>query len=88
MEGNLSKHGVCQYLNPNWYKNGVRKINVDTDIRPAMTAGIRKVMAENPKEFDPRSYLKEGRRIAKEMIAKRMIDFGQAGHANEYVAKV
>ena len=68
-------------------KNGVRKINVDTDIRLAMTAGIRKVMAENPKEFDPRSYLKEGRRIAKEMIAKRMIDFGQAGHANEYVAK-
>jgi hypothetical protein len=38
-------------------KHGVRKVNIDTDLRIAMTAGIRKVFAENPKEFDPRKYL-------------------------------
>lgn len=65
-------------------KNGVRKINVDTDIRLAMTGAIRKVLAEEPEKFDPRDYLKEARTAAKEMIAKRMEDFGQAGHAEEY----
>lgn len=68
-------------------KNGVRKINVDTDIRLAITAGIRKVFTEKPEEFDPRTYLKEGRIMAAEIVAKRMIDFGQAGHAGDYSSK-
>lgn len=64
-------------------KNGVRKINVDTDIRLAMTGAIRKVLAEEPEKFDPRDYLKVARTAAKEMIAKRMRDFGQAGRAED-----
>ena len=39
-------------------KNGVRKVNIDTDSRMAMTGQVRKVLAENPGEFDPRKYLK------------------------------
>ncbi|MEK9160631.1 MAG: ketose-bisphosphate aldolase [Patescibacteria group bacterium] len=65
-------------------QHGVRKINVDTDIRLAMTAAVRKLLAETPEAFDPRDYLKEARSAAKEMIAKRMQDFGQAGHAGDY----
>ena len=47
-------------------KHGVRKINIDTDIRLAMTAAIRKYLAENPDKFDPRDYLKPAREAAKE----------------------
>ncbi len=65
-------------------KNGVRKINVDTDNRLAMTGAIRKVFAEHPEEFDPRSYLKPAREAMKKVIAQRMIEFGQAGHAGDY----
>lgn len=65
-------------------KNGVRKINVDTDIRLAMTGAVRQVFAEEPDKFDPRDYLKVARTAAKDMIAKRMKDFGQAGHAGDY----
>ena len=65
-------------------KNGVRKINVDTDSRLAMTGAIRKVFAEHPEEFDPRSYLKPAREAMKEVIAQRMTEFGQAGHAGDY----
>ena len=65
-------------------KNGVRKINVDTDNRLAMTGAIRKVFAEHPEEFDPRSYLKPAREAMKKLIAQRMAEFGQAGHAGDY----
>jgi fructose-bisphosphate aldolase class II len=65
-------------------KNGVRKINVDTDNRLAMTGAIRKVFAEKPEEFDPRSYLKPAREAMKQVVMKRMIAFGQAGHAGDY----
>jgi fructose-bisphosphate aldolase class II len=65
-------------------KNGVRKINVDTDNRLAMTGAIRKVFAEHPEEFDPRSYLKPAREAMKKVIAQRMAEFGQAGHAGDY----
>jgi fructose-bisphosphate aldolase class II len=67
-------------------KNGVRKINVDTDSRLAMTGGIRKYFSEHSEEFDPRFYLSEGRKMIKEVTAKRMVDFGQAGHAGDYKA--
>ncbi len=66
-------------------QHGVRKINVDTDIRLAMTAAIRQTLSEKPEAFDPRDYIKVARTAAKEMIAKRMQDFGQAGHASDYV---
>jgi fructose-bisphosphate aldolase class II len=65
-------------------KNGVRKINVDTDNRLAMTGAIRKVFAEHPEEFDPRSYLKPARDAMQKVIAQRMTEFGQAGHAGDY----
>jgi fructose-bisphosphate aldolase class II len=65
-------------------KNGVRKINVDTDCRLAITGAIRKVFAEKPEEFDPRSYLKPAREAMKKVVALRMTQFGQAGHAGDY----
>lgn len=64
-------------------KNGVRKINVDTDNRLAMTGAIRKVFWESPEKFDPRDYLKPAREAMKKVVMERMIQFGQAGHAKE-----
>jgi fructose-bisphosphate aldolase class II len=61
-------------------KSGVRKINVDTDCRMAITGAIRKVFQENPSEFDPRAYLKPARAAMKEVCKARMISFGQAGN--------
>ncbi len=65
-------------------KHGVRKINVDTDSRLAITGAIRKVFAEKPEKFDPRDYLKPARDAAYEVYVKRMNGFGQAGHATDY----
>ena len=62
-------------------KNGVRKINVDTDNRMAVTAAIRKVFATKPGEFDPRKYLQPAREAMKQVCKARMIAFGQAGQA-------
>ena len=68
-------------------RHGVRKINVDTDLRLAMTGAIRKVFSDDPGEFDPRSYLKEGRAAMQAVVAERMRQFGQAGHARDYEAR-
>ncbi len=65
-------------------RHGVRKVNVDTDARLAMTGAIRKVLAGSPGEFDPRSYLKPAREAMKRVYAERMTQFGQAGHAGDY----
>jgi fructose-bisphosphate aldolase class II len=65
-------------------KNGVRKINVDTDNRLAMTGAIRKVLMETPEKFDPRDYMKPARDAMKKVVATRMQQFGQAGHAGDY----
>ena len=65
-------------------KNGVRKINVDTDNRLAITGAIRKVFAETPEKFDPRDYLKPAREAMEKVVAERMTQFGQAGHARDY----
>ncbi len=62
-------------------KHGVRKINVDTDNRMAITAAIRKVFWETPEKFDPRDYLKPARSAMQEICKQRMIQFGQAGQA-------
>lgn len=64
-------------------KHGVRKINVDTDNRMAITAAIRKVFAEAPDKFDPRDYLKPAREAMKEVCKARMTSFGQAGNAGK-----
>ena len=63
-------------------RHGVRKINVDTDARLAMTAAIRKVLSEDPGEFDPRKYLSPARDAMKAVYAERMEQFGQAGKAS------
>jgi fructose-bisphosphate aldolase class II len=63
-------------------KHGVRKINVDTDNRLAITAAIRKVFAESPEKFDPRDYLKPARDAMREVCRDRMVSFGQAGQAS------
>ena len=65
-------------------RNGVRKINVDTDSRLAITGAIRKYMSEHPEGFDLRSYLTPAREAMKRVVAKRMVSFGQAGHAGDY----
>lgn len=64
-------------------KHGVRKINVDTDNRMAITGAIRKVLMENPAEFDPRAYLKPARDAMKQVCIDRMVAFGQAGQASK-----
>lgn len=64
-------------------KHGVRKINVDTDNRLAITGAIRKVFAETPEKFDPRDYLKPAREAMKKVCVDRMVAFGQAGQASK-----
>lgn len=62
--------------------SGVSKINVDTDLRLAMTAGIRKVFVEDPSAFDPRKYLTPARELVKQTVAHKMRDvFGSANKA-------
>jgi fructose-bisphosphate aldolase class II len=63
-------------------KFGVRKINIDTDIRLAMTAAVRKFMATNPDKFDPRDFLKPAREAAKAICLQRYQEFGCAGQAS------
>jgi fructose-bisphosphate aldolase class II len=67
-------------------RNGVRKVNVDTDNRLAITGAIRKVFAETPEKFDPRDYMKPAREAMQKVVAQRMTQFGQAGHAGDYTA--
>ena len=64
-------------------QHGVRKINVDTDNRLAMTGAIRKVFADDPAEFDPRKYLTPAREAMKQVCLARMVAFGQAGNAGK-----
>ena len=64
-------------------KFGVRKINIDTDIRLAMTAAIRQFMFENPDKFDPRDYLKPAREAAKKICLQRYTEFNCAGQASK-----
>lgn len=64
-------------------KHGVRKINIDTDLRMASTGAIRKYMAENTKEFDPRKYLGEATKAMRDICKARYQEFGTAGHADK-----
>jgi fructose-bisphosphate aldolase class II len=60
-------------------KHGVRKINIDTDIRMAMTGAARKFMAENPSKFDMREWMKPAREAAKAVCKQRYQEFGCEG---------
>jgi fructose-bisphosphate aldolase class II len=62
-------------------KFGVRKINIDTDIRLAMTGAVRKFLAENPEKFDAREWLKPAREAAKVICKERYLQFGCEGQA-------
>jgi fructose-bisphosphate aldolase class II len=68
-------------------RNGVRKVNVDTDNRMAITGAIRKVFATSPEKFDPRDYLKPAREEMKKVCVARMVAFGQAGWADKIKTK-
>jgi fructose-bisphosphate aldolase, class II len=63
-------------------KHGVRKINIDTDIRMAMTAAVRKFLAENPEKFDAREWLKPAREAAMKICKQRYIEFGCEGQGS------
>ncbi len=64
-------------------KHGVRKVNIDTDLRMASTGSIRKHLAENPSNFDPRKFLKESTAGMKAICQARFEAFGSAGHASK-----
>lgn len=64
-------------------KHGVRKINIDTDLRMASTGAIRRFMAKNPKEFDPRKYLGEATKAMTDICKARYEAFGTAGNASK-----
>lgn len=67
-------------------KNGVCKINVDTDSRMAMTGAIREVFSITPEKFDPRDYLGPARDAITTLLVSKMEAFGTAGHADEIKA--
>ena len=68
-------------------KHGVRKINIDTDVRLAMTAAIRKFFVQNPEKFDPRDYLKPAREAARQICRQRYVEFGCEGQAAKIKAQ-
>lgn len=67
-------------------KHGVRKVNIDTDLRLASTGAIRKFLAENPSEFDPRKYFKASVAAMQEICVNRYEAFGTAGNASKMKA--
>ena len=67
-------------------KFGVRKINIDTDIRLAMTAAVRQFLHENPEKFDAREWLKPAREAAKQICKERYIQFGCQGQGSKFKA--
>ncbi len=64
-------------------KNGVRKVNIDTDLRMASTGAVRRHLAENPSNFDPRKFLKASTEAMASICKARFEAFGSAGHASK-----
>jgi fructose-bisphosphate aldolase class II len=62
-------------------RHGVRKVNIDTDIRLVMTGAMRRAMAERPEELDPRAFLKAATAAARQLCLERFEAFGCAGQA-------
>ena len=65
-------------------RHGVRKVNVDTDGRLAITAALREALNAGPSEFDPRAFFKPAREAQKQVCVDRLTQFGAAGHAGDY----
>ncbi len=65
-------------------RHGVRKVNVDTDGRLAITAAVREALRDNPSDFDPRTFTRAAREGMRAVVAQSMRQFGQAGHAGDY----
>ena len=90
LQAEINAHGGK--LKPTWgvplaeiqrgIRHGVRKINIDTDNRLAMTGAIRRVLTTNPEEFDPRKYLKPAMEAMRRVCTERFEAFGTAGHAD------
>jgi len=73
--GNIpGARGVTEELLREAAQYGVCKINIDSDIRLAMTANIRKIFVDNPEVFDPRTYLGEARKAVKDMVKHKIVD--------------
>ena len=68
-------------------RNGVRKVNIDTDLRLASTGAIRRFLAENPSEFDPRKFLAETNVAMRDICIERYEAFGTAGNAGKIRVK-
>ncbi len=66
----------------NGIRHGVRKVNIDTDIRLAMTGAMRRLMATRPEEFDPRKFLADATKAARALCESRFEAFGCAGRAS------
>ena len=64
-------------------QHGVCKVNIDTDLRMASTGAVRRFLAENPKDFDPRKWLKASTQAMKEICRARYEAFGSAGQASK-----
>ena len=64
-------------------ENGVRKVNIDTDLRMAATGAVRKFLADNKKEFDPRKWLAASTSAMREICKRRYEAFGCAGNASK-----
>lgn len=67
-------------------KHGVRKVNIDTDLRLASTGAIRRFMAQNPSEFDPRKYFTKTIEAMRDICITRYEAFGAAGHGSKIKA--
>ncbi len=68
-------------------QNGVRKVNIDTDLRMAVTASLRRFMAENPSNFDPRAYLGQASKDMQKVCETRYQEFGCAGKNQTFKPK-
>jgi fructose-bisphosphate aldolase class II len=64
-------------------KHGVRKVNIDTDLRLASTGAMRRLMAQNPSEFDPRKFFGETVKAMRDVCIARYEAFGTAGNASK-----
>lgn len=67
-------------------KHGVRKVNIDTDLRLASTGAVRRFLSENPSEFDPRKFMTATVVAMKDIVINRYEAFGSAGHASKIKA--
>ena len=79
-----TSHGAYKFTRPpTGIKHGVRKVNIDTDLRLASTGAVRRYLAENPSDFDPRKYLSKTIEAMKQICLDRYLAFGCEGQAGK-----